>query len=204
VIKEKEMKRLTYIVVLVFVACSNTIAANNVTRASGGSIKTELGYGIVLNKESSLQREWITVHDDAIPADLVGTAGVKTIFEKEGQYSRGDYKYTADYAVKLSQDLVAIEVRFLTFDIWGNLQKSFSTTEIADLKSGDTRRFDAKWNVFSESEVSEYYASIAYIAQVRTKSGRVIKADPKTVIQEAQKFSAKFNASDLEPEPKKK
>ena len=63
---------------------------------------------------------------------------------------------------------------------------------------------DAKWNVYSENEVSEYYASIAFIAQVRTKTGRIIKADPIIVIQEAQKFSKKFKESDLEPEPKKK
>ena len=198
------MRQIIFVVIAIFIMCSNSIAGSNVTRDSGGSIKTELGYGIVLNKESSLQREWITIHDDAIPADLVGTVGVKTIYESEGKYSRGDYRYIAYYTVKANENLTALEVRFLTFDIWGDLLRSLSATDILDLKSGESRKFVAKWNVYSENEVSGYYASIAYIAQVRTETGRVIKADPSVVVQEAQKFSAKFKASDLEPEPKKK
>jgi len=198
------MKHIVLIVFAILAVCSNAIDESNVTRASGGSIKTELGYGIVLNKESSLQREWITIHNNAIPADLVGTVGVKTIFEPGGRYSSGNYWYKAVYTVKASEDLTAIEVRFLIFDIWGDFLRILSATDIVDLKSGETRNFDATWNVFSENEVSEYYASIAYIARVRTKTGLVIKADPTVVVREAQKFSAKFKASDLEPEPKKK
>ena len=198
------MKYIIYVILAGLAVSTNAVAGSSVTRAPGGSIKTELGYGIVLNKGSSLQREWITIHDDVIPADLVSTVGVKTIYESGGTYSSGSYKYSADYKVKANEDLTAIEVIFLTFDIWGDLLRNLSATDIVDVKSGETRTFDAKWNVFSENEVSEYYASIAYIAQVRTKAGRVIKTDPTIVVREAQKFSAKFKASDLEPEPKKK
>ena len=88
-----------------------------ITRSSGGSIKTELGYGLVLNKESSLEREWITIHDNSIPADLVGTVGVRTIYVKE--YSAGDYRYTANYTIKAREALTAFEVRFILFDILG-------------------------------------------------------------------------------------
>lgn len=198
------MRKIILIVVAIFIMCSSSIAANNVTRESGGSIKTDLGYGFVLNKESSLQREWITIHNDSIPAHLIGTVGVTTTHEKGGKYSSGRYMYNADYTIKANEDLTAVEVRFLTFDIWGDLLRNLSATDIGDLKSGESRKMDAKWNVYSENEVSEYYASIAYITQVRTKTGRVIKADPSIVVQEAKKFSDKFKESDLEPEPKKK
>ncbi len=198
------MRQIIFIVVAIFTMCSSAIAGSNVTRESGGSIKTELGSGSVLNKGSSLQREWITIHNDSIPADLVGTVGVTTIYEVGGRYSSGGYRYNADYTVKANEDLTGVEVRYLTFDIWGGLLRNLSVTDIVDLKSGESRKLDAKWNVYSENEVSEDYASIAYITQVRTKTGRVIKADPSIVVQEAKKFSAKFKESDLEPEPKKK
>lgn len=94
--------------------------------------------------------------------------------------------------------------RFLTFDIWGDHSRNLSATDIADMDAGSTKKFDGKWNIYSENEVTEYYASIAYIAQVRTKSGRVIKADPKVVLEEARKFSKKFAEGDLEPTPEKK
>jgi hypothetical protein len=198
------MKRIFFLVVVVFVMCSSAMAGGTITRGSGGSIRTDLGHNIVVNKDSSLQREWITIHHDTIPADLVGTVGVRTIYEAGGRYSSGGYHYKANYAVKANQELVAIEVRFLIFDIWGDLLRNLSATYVLDLKSGEIRNLDSRWNVFSENEVSQYYASLAYIAQVRTKSGRVIKADPNIVVQEAQKFSTKFKASDLESEPKKK
>lgn len=174
---------------------SNTIAAQTVTKESGGSIKTDLGYGIVLNKESSLTREWITVHDSSLPADILGTVGVKTIYESGDRYSSGRYKYSAEYTITAKEALSAIEVRFLTFDIWGDHSRNLSATDIVDMDAGSTKKFNAKWNVYSENEVSEYYASIAYIAQVRTKSGRVIKADPKVVLEQARKFSKKLGVS---------
>jgi hypothetical protein len=198
------MNKIILVIFAVFIVCSSAIAGSSVTRESGGSIKTELAPGIVLNTESSLHREWIAIHNDALPVDLVGTPGVKTIYDSGGRYSSGNYRYKANYLVKTNQDLMAIEVRFLTFDIWGELLRNLSTTQIMDLKSGETRNLDAEWNVFSENEVKQYYASIAYISQVRLTTGRVIKADPNMVVQEAQKFSAKFKASDLEPESKKK
>lgn len=201
---QKEKIKVENLDIVDTIVPTKVITCYSVTRESGGSIKTDLGYGFVINKESSLQREWITIHNDSIPLDFVGTVGVKTIYDPGGRYSSGTYKYKADYSVKSKQDLMAVEVRFLIFDIWGNHIRNLSATEIMDLKSEGTRNFNSKWDVYSENEVLEYYASIAYIAQVRTKSGRVINADINIVVQEAQRFSAKFKASDLEPEPKKK
>lgn len=62
------------------------------------------------------------------------------------------------------------------------------------------RSVDAAWNLFSENEASEFYASIAYIAKVRTKAGRILASDTAPVLEEARKFSSKFSAEDLEPQ----
>jgi hypothetical protein len=201
---QKEKKKVETVATIDTLISSKVITGYHVTRETGGSIKTDLGYGFVLNKESSLQREWITIHNDSIPLDFVGTVGVKTIYDPGGRYSSGSYKYKSDFQIKSKQDLTAIETNFLVFDIWGNLIRNLSSTDILDLKSEETKNLSAKWDVYSENEVSEYYASIAYISQVRTKTGRVIKSDIYLIVQEAQKLSAKFNVSDLEPEPKKK
>lgn len=203
--KALSMKDVITFLFATLISGSGLMAATNVSRESGGSIRTELAYGIVVNDSSSLQREWITIHDDAIPANLVGTTGVKTVFKKSGRNDgRGDFLYSTNYALETNVDIAAIEVRFLTFDIWGDHLKTLSATNIQDMKSGDTLKLAASWSVFSENEVSEFYASIAYIAQLRTKAGRVIKANHSVVLQEAQKFSAKFKESDLEQEPEKK
>lgn len=87
-----KLRELSIAAAILLMVSSNSIAAQSVTKSSGGSIKTELGYGIVLNKESGLTREWITVHDSSLPADITGTVGVKTIYKSGERYSSGSYQ----------------------------------------------------------------------------------------------------------------
>jgi len=170
----------------------------SVQRGSAGSIRTRLGYGIVLNKESSLQREWVTVNNTSVPARIVGAAPLTTAYKSKG-YS-GEYRYMAEYQVDAKEPLSAIEVKFITFDVWGEYQRTLSATDIKDLAVGHTK-LSGQWRIFSENEASEYYASIAYVARVRTKAGRVVAADVAPVIAEAKKFSGAFNPAVLEPTP---
>jgi predicted glycosyltransferase len=58
-----------------------------VTKADGGSIQTKLMANIVVNKESTVTREWLVVHDPSMPADLVGTPGVTTVYVRDGASS---------------------------------------------------------------------------------------------------------------------
>jgi hypothetical protein len=170
-----------------------------ISRESGGSIQTPLGYGITVNKESTLTREWVTFHDPALPADVAGTVGIKTVYESER--GSGDYKYSTRLNIEAREPVAAIEVRFLLFDIWGNHIKTLSLTQVADIS--DKKELTAEWRAFSENEVSEYYASIAFIARVRTQSGRVVEANTSLILEEARKFSRKFSVESLEPKTAK-
>lgn len=169
-----------------------------ITRGSGGSIKTVLSQNIVLNKDSSLQREWIAIKHAAMPVKVKGTPGVQTKYESGRGYS-GNYLYTADFEIEVTEPVTAIEIRFITFDVWGERGKSLVMTEIQDYAAG-THKLSGKWNLYSENEASEYYASVAYVARVRTKDGKVIAADVRPVVDEAKKFYSKFSETDLEPE----
>jgi hypothetical protein len=80
------------------------------------------------------------------------------------------------------------------------LIRSLSSTDVEDIAPGRTT-MNAKWSLFSENEASEYYASIAYVARVRVRSGRVYEADRDAVVAEARQFSAQFSAEDLDPQP---
>lgn len=181
------------------IAQTSQVPRVTVTRESGGSIQTPLSSGIVVNKESSLTREWITFHDPLLPADVLGTIGVKTVYES-GRVS-GDYKYSAKFTIDAREPISAIEVRFLLFDLWGEHIKTLSLSEVADIQG--SKEVSGRWRVYSENEVSEYYASIGFIARVRTQSGRVFQANTIPVLEEARKFSKKFTAESLEPKPEK-
>lgn len=171
------------------------------TRGSGGSIQTKLSSNIIVNKNSSLTREWITMHDPAMPLDLVGTIGVTTAYVPDRV--RGEYQYQAKFSVQATVPVSAFEVRFLTFDLWGQHVRNLVSDDVSDIEPG-TKEVDAQWRLYSENDCSRHYASIAYVSRVRTRDGRVLEADPAPVVQEAKKFSKKFTAADLEPKPEAK
>jgi hypothetical protein len=166
--------------------------------SSGGSMRLSLGHNIVMNEESSLDREWITISDPKLPARIVGSVGIKALYRQQSDYRVGGYYYKATYEVRLIDDVRAIETKFLTFDVWGSHNRTLVATEVTDLKAGTTRKFEGEWDEFSENDVRVYYASIAYISRVRTRDGRVIAADIAPVMDAARRFSDRFSEEDLD------
>jgi hypothetical protein len=170
-------------------------ALQAVTRADGGAITTTLGYGIAVAKDSTLKREWLVVHDAAFPADLDGTPGVSTVYIPK-EYS-GEYRYRAAFTLTTREPIQAVQIVFLTFDVWGNHVRTLSFEEVADIPAGQ-KEMKGEWSLLSENDVEKHYASIGYVARVRLGDGRVVEAPTDTVVAEARKFSAKFSPSDLE------
>ena len=193
--------RLPTLAILIFVVFfpPTSICATTST-ADGGSIQTKLSANIILNKESSLRREWVAVHDETMSVNLIGTPGITTIYQRGGTYSSGGYRYKADYSIRVDEPVVAIEVRFITFDVWGERTRALSATDIRDFAPGD-HTLDAKWNLYSENETSEHYASIAYVAAIRTKAGEIHRADIGAVTDAARHYMSSFTSDLLEEDP---
>ena len=189
------MRRTTILAIALVSAWAVTLRAET-TKADGGSIQTRLSGNFALNKESTLRREWVAVHDDELPVDLKGTPGVITAWQS------GDFRYEASYAIEVKEPVVAVEVRFILFDIWGERTRAVAATDIKDFEQG-IHALDGTWNLFSENEASEHYASIAYVAVVRTKAGEVYRADSDAVIDAAQEYMSDFTDDLLDEEPPK-
>lgn len=169
-----------------------------ITKGSGASMKVELGYGITLNKESSLSREWYIVNDPRLPLQLESGYAAPKYVSKSG---RGDYRYDATYTVAVgNQGVRAYEVRFLVLDIFGERQRLLSSSVVKDISAEGNSTENPQWNLFSESDASTAYYSIAYIATVRTESGQILRANMTDVLREIQKISGQITASDIKPE----
>ncbi len=137
--------------------------------------------------------------DDELPVDLTGTPGVITAYQSD---RHGDhyYRYKASYAIEVKEPVVAVEVRFILFDIWGERTQALSATDLKDFEQG-IHSLDGTLYLFSEKEASEHYASIAYVAAVRTKAGEVYRADSDSVIDAAQEYMSDFTDDLLDEEP---
>ena len=177
------------------------IGSPNVLRKSGGSIQTVLSRTIRLNEESSLKREFITIIHNTLPACLNDCIGITTVYESETDYTSAGFMYATQFAVSAREDLHAFETRFLLFNIWGRHVQTLTATEIADVPASSLRECVCKWELYSENEATEHYASIAYLATVRTAAGRVIDAEIEPVLAEAKRLFSKFTDADLEPTP---
>lgn len=174
-----------------------------VQRSSGGSIRTNVGPGIVVNQYSSLVREWITISDPRFPMTLAANTGITTKYDSGSDYSPAQYLYVAKFVVFCTEDVQACDVRFLIFDVWGRHDRTLNAVQIHDMGRGIPHTFEVSWNLYSENEAAAYYASIAYVAQIRTATGKVLQADVTCVLDEAKRFSEKFCEEDLLPTPPK-
>jgi hypothetical protein len=173
--------------------------AITVERASGGSVRTRLSHGIVLNESSSLSREWTVINDPRMPVCLVGCTGVTTRWRPETQYKSSGYEYFAKYQINCREDVAAYQIRYLTFDVWGSHERTLIAAEISDIAANENRKDEACWELYSENEASEFHASIAYVSKVRTAAGKVWEANTEPVMREVHRFNAKLMESDLEP-----
>jgi hypothetical protein len=178
------------------------VMTTTVSRTDGGSIRTELGFGIAVAKGSSLQREFVFVHDSALPVVVTGTPGVTTIYKRDGY--RGEYRYSVNVELKTTKALRAIQVKFLTFDVWGEHVRTLSSEDVTDVPADTVKKMSSEWQLFSENDVEKHYATIGWVSRVRLDDGRIVVADEAPIVAEAMKFSSKFKAEDLEPKPPSK
>ena len=166
------------------------------SKADGGSMRTELGDNIVVNKNSSLRRQWVAFHED-IPLKIEGTPGIDTVYKS--QKFRGEYKYTAEATLSATQAVTAFEVRFVNIDVFGQRMKTLSATEVEDIAAGEMNTFKWTWNAFRENDVARFFASVAFIAKVRTADGQVHRASSEAVLDVVQQFAKEATESDLNP-----
>ena len=153
-----------------------------------------------INKASHLGVDWWCVVDEAMPVRFAKPCGV--IVHNIAKDYPLELVYRANPRVQChDESITACEIRFMTFDVWGEHTCTLSGTVIADLKAGEDNSCTWQWNLFSQAEGEEYSASLGFVSRVRLASGAVRNADPHFILREAKRFSEKFTENDLEPRP---
>lgn len=152
------------------------------------------------NKESSLKQQWIILDDPRMNVRFRDVFGVVPTWVAERIFS-----YKTEYSWQSGEtSLVAVEFRFLTFDVWGVHVRTLVTASIKDFAPRTLLKETSQWALFVENEGMEHYASIGYVSRVRTAEGIVLNADTAFVLREARRFSEQFTEEDLEPKAPKK
>lgn len=171
------------------------------SKSSPGTVRLELGPGIVLNSGSTLKTESYVLNDPDSPVRIEGEAPVKVVYRSSSRGSSGGYEYSGFLDLKFKEPVVAIEYRVHVFDVFGKPVRTLVGTEVADMTT--TKVLAPSWRIFSENEASEHQLSVVYVSIARTASGAVYRMDRSRVLEAVQKISSQVSASDLEP-PKRK
>lgn len=171
-----------------------------VVEADGGSIGANTRYGTNLNEESSLSRDWVVIHDARLPVDFEGTPGATTWYEmpERGPLTRGNYEYNVQATLVASQPVTAVNVRFIAFDVFGEHVTTLSATEVVDLAPGEPSPFDWRWRA-GDNDAYRHFATVGFIARVRTADGQVHHADSNAIVCVAALFALAATVADLEP-----
>lgn len=166
-------------------------------RYDGPSVKTDLGYGIILNKASSLRKEWFVLRDDSAPALLEGENGITIAFGTAELGGSNRYEYRLAHKLNSKEPLAAIELRVHVFDVFGKLIRTLSATSLVDVVDADFGT--SVWRVPTENEAAAAFASVAYVAATRTASGRVYEIDRVAVLELLRRISRRITETDLDP-----
>lgn len=159
---------------------------------------TNLGYGIQVNKGSSLQRRWFVINDPSCPLRLSG-AGINTVYESS---SGGGYEYRSAGLANAGEMITAFEVRFLLFDIWGEHIRTLTDTEVSDLRGQISLKDAASWTAW-HTDVSEILTVVSFVARVRRPDGTVWEYDASSLLQQVEKTKVTLTEKELIPEREK-
>ncbi|HYD61251.1 MAG TPA: hypothetical protein VEC35_12885 [Noviherbaspirillum sp.] len=153
-------------------------------------------WGIGINKESTLKREWFVLRDELSPAVINGATGISVLIGVPT--TPGGNQYQVPFEIRVKEPVTAVEIRVHILDVFGKVVSSLSATEVSDIS--DKKHFVANWPVYwSRSEPMTVHASVVYVAQARTAAGRVYEVDRGAVLEQMRKISRKLIDEDLEP-----
>lgn len=161
-------------------------------------------YGGGLNPPESgtpLNLEWIVVDDPRLSLSFMDVCGVRVV----GEVAPERYEYSAEFHLRATESaVVAAEVRFLTFNVWGSHVRTLSVSRVQEVAPDKTLYALVTWHLGSKAEGEEHLASIGYVARVRTTDGTVIHADQEFILREARRYSETVAPEDLEPQSPRK
>jgi len=143
--------------------------SSSIEDGGGVVVKAKSINFIMANQQSSLWRTWVTVNDSDCPVALSKT-GVNA------DYS--DYfRFTPSGSASVQSDVVAFEVRFLIYDMFGNHIKTLSSTEVEDVSAGNSLDLrGGEWRAWG-NEASEFLSSVSFVAYVREANGNIWRYD---------------------------
>jgi len=130
------------------------------------------------------------VQDTAMGVVFTEPSGVKPT----GGFSDAFLEYDGDVDLRTTVEVTAIEVRALTFDVWGDFGKLVSVEQIYRRDQGATWSFNPRWSDLG-APTRTHTASIMWVHRVRYADG-AIRVQVDTSVVEAWRLLTGLQVDD--------
>ncbi len=159
---ENEMRHALSLILMACVSSSALAATYEIKRDVEGPYAFKL-FGVEFNKGSSLQRESVLFNDPSCPIQLVANSMTWGYVDRTLQIT------SATQAIA-SQQVMALEVRHILFDVFGQHMRNLSNLDVRDFQNGAVA-LKGTWRLFAENDASELLTTVSYVARVRLPDG---------------------------------
>lgn len=177
------MKQVILISIILFQSLLS-FSQLSVTKKTGSSVVTRLGFDNKINDGSSLKREYTTVNDSNCPVQLIDV-GIETSCASARCFFRPRGSLTT------KEPIVAYEVVHLIYNVFGEHIKTLSNTEVTDIDKEREFTSFTTWYT-TVNNISEYLICVSYVSNVRTKSGKLWHYNFKELKDQLNKLEIAF------------
>jgi hypothetical protein len=139
------------------------------------------------------------LNDESCPVKL-GNVGILARY-KPSQYS-GSYEFVSNGPVTVTQDIEALRLVFVVFDIFGDKMRGLSAIQVKDFTAQASIPHDGSWYA-TENDVEKFFTSVAFVSDVMLKDGRIWRSDYKTISSKLAEVEIKISEAALEPDAPK-
>ena len=153
---------------------SSYTADYTIDRHEDGPFAAEMagGFGVRINKGSTLTRESILFNDPTCPIQI------RRHTTKIAYKNRG-YRFVADTVVEVTNPIVAYKMRVMLYDAFGAHMTNLGSTEVRDFNPGQTQ-LHAEWRA-SDRDISELLTTVTFVSRVRLADGSQWAFDAKNL-----------------------
>lgn len=133
----------------------------NIERHDDGPFSFSIS-GVEINEGSTLNRESILFNDPTCPIKIQShkTAVI---------YADRGFRFSAKTSMNMERKVVAIQIRTIHYDLFGQHMHNLSNTEPKDFNPGQ-HTITGEWRA-SDNDISDLLTTVTYVARVRLDDG---------------------------------
>ncbi len=182
--------KLNALIILLVIAFGQANGQLKTTKIDGGSVVLKLGFGISVNENSTLKRDFILINDESCPLTLDNVGVVPN-------FVQNSYTFKATGSVFAKELITAYELHHVLYDVFGKHIKTLSLTDVTDA-NGIKVLDKFSWRAY-ENQVSQYLICVSYVAAVRSASGGIWRYDIGRIKEELQKIELEYDSTYAPP-----